>query len=118
MADFAGTLTKVSHNAPFAGHPGAAVFQIALTAATYVNGNLNLSSIVPNLPGVQAADVKNIVFTVGGTAAYIVNWTPAATPTWSNLGTLKLFTATGTEATGTLTFTIRGLITFLRDTTL
>jgi hypothetical protein len=38
----------------------------------------------------------------------MVSWTPNASPTWDNMGDLKLFTATSTEATGTLTFQVIG----------
>ena len=108
MADFAGTAAKVTLKPPFAGHPGALVFTITLSSTTYVNGNLNLSGIKVG-GGVTPAMVRFIVFNVGGsTAAYLPLFTLATTPTWANLGTLKLFTATSTEATGSLTLVLRG----------
>jgi hypothetical protein len=108
MADFAGTVAKVSATPPFAGHDGHLVFTITLSATTYVNGNLNISGIANAIAGITADMVKTINFTVGAAStAYMVNYLQAASPTFSNLGTLKLYTATGTEATGSLTLTIR-----------
>lgn len=108
MADFAGTVAKVSVTPPFAGHDGHLIFTITLSSTTYVNGNLNISSISTGFAGITPDQVKTINFTVGAASAgYMVNFLQASTPTFSNLGTLKLYTATGTEATGSLTLTIR-----------
>lgn len=108
MADFAGTVSKVAAAAPFGGHPGALMFRITLSATSYVSsGTLNLSSIAPP-PGVTADQVKSIGFAVDAAAGYMITWTPATTPTWSNLGTLRLWTATGVEATGSLTLKVNG----------
>lgn len=96
MADFAGTVTLKAGPFPaFANHPGLFAFQIALSAASYVGGNLNLSTIAPMLKGIEPADIAHISFEAGATPGYVPNWTPAATPTWANLGTLKLFVAGG-----------------------
>lgn len=108
MADFLGTAAVVSSVAPFGGHAGQLVFTITLSAATYGGGNLNLSGIKWP-PNVTADMVKSVHATAGATsAAYMVNYLHAATPTFANLGTLKLFTATGAEAAGTVTLTVRG----------
>jgi hypothetical protein len=108
MADFAGTLSLVSFQPHTGQFGGNFVFKIALAAATYASPVLDLSSISDRLEGVSATDVASITFTVGASAAYMVSWAPAATPTWDNMGDLKLFTATSTEATGTLTFQVIG----------
>lgn len=110
MADFLGTAALVDWKNAFSGHPGHLIATITLTAGTYGAGNLNLSSIIGNVPASISArpdKIKAVHFHVGGTPAYMVNWTKATTPTWSNLGTLGLFTATGTAATGTLTFVVQ-----------
>jgi hypothetical protein len=108
MADFAGTKAKVNARAPFGGHPGYLIFTITLSSTTYVNGNLNLSAIkIPS--SISPSMVKYINFSVGGsTAAYMVLFDLAATPTFANLGTLKLFTTTSAEASGSLTLVVRG----------
>lgn len=109
MADFAGTVAHVASAAPFGGHPGALAFSITLSATAYVSsGTVNLSGIkVP--PGVNPDQLKSVTWDVGGVAAgYMVVWTPATTPTWANIGVLRLYTATGTEATGSLTLVVRG----------
>ncbi len=104
MADFAGTITLKAGPIPnFGGHPGMFAFQIALSSTAYVGGNLNLSSIAGQLHGIDPADIAHMLFEVGATPGYTVNWTPAATPTWANLGTLKLFVASGGVATATST---------------
>ncbi len=110
MADVAGSLAKVTYKPPFGGHPGVFVFTVTMSATTYTAaGVLNLSTIFAP-PGHTAGVVKAINFSIGGsTAAYMVLWTPATTPTFSNLGTLKLFTATGAEAGGSLTLVITGV---------
>jgi hypothetical protein len=115
MADFAGTITKTSFAQPFGGHPGMLTFTITLTAATYASPTLNLTSIADELPLVSPTDVKDIKFNVGASAGYMVSWTPNASPTWANMGDLKLFTDTSTEATGTLTFKITATAMVFRN---
>ena len=114
MADFAGVKAKVAVNYPFGGHPGACVFTITLSATTYVNGNLNLSGIkLPNV--IRPTEFRAILFSIeGSTAAYMPIYTPNTTPTLANLGTLKLFTATGAEASGSLTLVVRGVGILMR----
>lgn len=110
MADFAGTAALVDWKVPFEKHPGHVVATVTLTAATYGSGNLNLSTIASSLPSQIAAHpewIQAVMFQVGSTNTYLVNWTKASSPTWSNLGTLALNTATGTAATGTLTFVVQ-----------
>lgn len=108
MADFAGTVSKIGGGeAPFGNHHGALLFQIALSATTYAGGNLNLSSIaIP--PGVQPSQLAFFNFTVSASAGYMISFVPNASPTFANLGALHLYTATGTEATGSLTLTVYG----------
>lgn len=116
MADFAGTVTLESDVVPpFAGHPGGFAFQIALAAATYGAGDLNLTAIAHRLNGIEPKDVKAMTFTVEAAAGYMVNFAPAASPTWANMGALALRTATGTAATGTLTFTLHGFAFAVRN---
>lgn len=104
MADFAGTVSLKAGPIPaFGGHPGMFAFQIALSSTLYVGGTLNLSSIANKLHGIDPADIAHMLFEVGATPGYIINWTPAATPTWANFGTLKLFVASGGVATATST---------------
>lgn len=112
MADFAGTPAFVAYRDAFGGHPGEGVFTITLSAATYGGGNLNLSSIASKFRGANAQpqNLKFFDFRAHGSSGncYLVLFVPAASPSWANLGTLKLFSATNTEATGTLTFTVYG----------
>lgn len=99
MADFAGTIALT--NGPFqsfANHPGMFAFTITLSTTAYVGGNLNLTGIDGKLKGIQPKDIAAIMFDVGATPGYVVNWTRAASPTWANLGTLKLFVAGGGAA--------------------
>ncbi len=107
MSTFAGTYAKVSLKTPHSGLPGHLIFTITLAATTYVNGDLNLRSF--SIPGHTPAVVKAINFSIGGsTAAYLVLYTPATTPTFAAMGTLKLFTATGAEASGSLSLVVTG----------
>lgn len=112
MADFAGTPAFVAYRDAFGGHPGEGVFTITLSAAAYAGGNLNLASIAPKFKGsnAQPQNFKHFDFRAHGSSGncYLVLFTPAASPTWANLGTLKLFTATNTEAAGTLSLTVYG----------
>ena len=118
MADFAGTVALVGMDSPHGNHHGVLTFTITLSSTAYAGGNLNLSAI-DWPPGVQASQVGFINFTVGAAAAgYMVSFLPAASPTFANLGTLKLYTATGTEATGSLTLTVQGRIEIHRVATL
>jgi len=113
MPDFAfASLSKVVEKAPFGGHPGVLIFDIVLSGTTYANGNLNIATLLGGLLGGYLAEsVKAIDFTcLSGAAVYIPQFAPASPPTWVNLGTLKLFTATATEAVGALTVTIRAVV--------
>jgi hypothetical protein len=109
MADFAGTAVAVSGYAPFGGHPGELIFTINLAAAAYGGGNLNLSAV--RWPPMVTADMVKAIFFEAGSpaAAYMVSYLHSATPTFANLGTLKLFTATGAELSGSVTLTVRGV---------
>ena len=114
MADFSGTVTLTAFVAPFGGHAGVAAFSITLTSSAYAGGNLNLSGVSDRFKSVTPASFKSILFTVGAaSAAYTVNWLPAASPTWANLGTLKLFTDSTTELSGEVSFTVTGTATLL-----
>ena len=117
MADFAGTPTFVSYRDAFGGHTGEGVFNIALSAATYVGGTLNLSSIASKFKGsnAQPQNFKFYDFRAHGASGncYFVLFVPNASPTWDDLGTLKLFSATNTEASGTLSFTVYGRFSVL-----
>lgn len=110
MADFAGTPAFVAYRDAFGGHPGEGVFTITLSASAYAGGNLNLSSIAGKFRGANAQpqNLKFFDFRAHGSSGncYLVHFVPAASPAWSNLGTLKLFTATNTEAAGSLSFTV------------
>ena len=112
MADFAGTPAFVAYRDAFGGHPGEGVFTITLSAAAYAGGNLNLASIAPKFKGsnAQPQNFKFFDLRAHGSSGncYLVLFAPAASPTWDNLGTLKLFTATNTEASGSLTLTVYG----------
>lgn len=117
MADFAGTPAFVAYRDAFGGHPGEGVFTITLSAAAYGGGTLNLSSIASWFRGsnAQPQNLKHFDFRAHGSSGncYHVLFTPAASPSWADLGTLKLFSATNTEATGTLTFTVYGRFSVL-----
>lgn len=106
MADFAGTVSLVSHIAPFGGHAGSTVVKIALAAATYGSGDVNLSGIAGKLYGIKPADIKHVNITVNGDEGYMVNYAPASTPTWAAIGALTLRTDTSTAETGTETVTV------------
>ena len=110
MADFSGTVAYVGHKDAFAGHAGFVAFKITLSAATYGGGDLNLSGIAPRFKGANLTPANVAPYLQfrahSATANYLVNFIPAATPTWANLGTLKLFSATATEASGTLSFVV------------
>ena len=110
MADFSGTVAYVGHKDAFAGHAGFVAFNITLSAATYGGGNLNLSGIAAKFKGANLTPANvapYLQFRAHGTSNnYFVNFIPATTPTWANLGTLKLYSATATEATGTLSFVV------------
>ena len=107
MADFQGTLALTSFCPAFGGHPGSINFTFTLSAAAYGGGNLNISGISQFLTNVAPADIQEISFEVGSTAAYSPVWTKATAPTFANLGTLELYTTTSAEASGTLTLTVR-----------
>jgi hypothetical protein len=114
MADFAGTITLTAYVAPFMGHAGTACFTITLSSSPYTGGNLNLTGVADRFTSVTPASFRAITFNVGAaSAAYIINWVPAAQPTWANLGTLRLFSNSTTEVSGTVTFTITATATVL-----
>lgn len=117
MADFAGTPAFVGYRDAFGGHAGEGVFTIRLSSAAYSGGNLNLSSLASKFRGANAqpANFKHFDFRAHGDSGncYFVLFAPAASPSWSNLGTLKLFTATNTEAAGSLTLTVYGRFSIL-----
>lgn len=110
MAAFSGTVAHVGHKDAFAGHAGFVAFTITVSAAAYGGGDLNLSSIAPKLKGVNLTPANIAPYLQfrahSATANYLVNFIPAASPTWANLGTLKLFSATATEAAGVLSFVV------------
>ena len=104
MSVFAGVVAKRGYIAPHGQNIGYINGTITLTGTTYVNGDLDLSAL--DMVGINPENLKGAHFTVGGSTGYMVTWTRAATPVWTALGTLKLYSATGTEATGSLTLTI------------
>ena len=110
MADFGGTVSLVKMAPAFGGHPGALVVKIALSAATYGSGDVNLSGIAGKITqrqnGIRPADLYAAGIMTEGNEGYMVDFTRAATPTWAAVGALTLRTATGTEETGTETITV------------
>lgn len=110
MADFQGTVSLVKMNPAFGGHPGILTVKIALDAATFGNGDVNLSTIqgaiTQKQAGIKPADLYLAGVITEGNEGYMVDFARAAAPAWANVGALTIRTATGTEETGTETLTV------------
>ena len=107
MANFAGTLAETYFRAAAGPSPGILEFTYTLSTTTYVDaGTIDISALkVP----IDVAQVISIDWSVeSSAAAYMCVYTPAGTPALNSLGTLSLFTATGSKATGNLTCVVRG----------
>lgn len=109
MANFAGTLAKTYLRVPTGAAPGELEFTYTLSATVYVaNGTVNLSAL---LAPIDNYSPSSAMFSVeSSSAAYMCVFTPAANPTVANVGTLQLFTATSTAASGSLTLVVRGRV--------
>lgn len=106
MAATAGTIAKTYFRAAAGPAPGILEWTYTYSSTTYVaNGTIDISKLgVP----VTAAQIASVAWAIeSSSAAYMVVYTPAASPILTNIGAVQLFTATGTAATGSLTLVLR-----------
>lgn len=110
MANTAGTLKLAYFRAAAGSAPGILEFTYTYSSTTYVaNGTINLSAL--NLALDQYAPVSVQFSLETSTTAYFIIVTPASTPTLANLGTLQLYTTSGSAPSGSLSnIVLRGRV--------
>jgi hypothetical protein len=108
MPNFAGTQAETYFRAATGSAPGILEFTYTLNSTVYVNaGTVSIAGL--SAPLDSGLQVVSIQFSIeSSAAAYMPVFTPAANPTLGALGTLSLFTTTGTHANGNLTCVVRG----------